>query len=306
MEKLLKFIEEKGWKGRIIPISHLTELRESILGRYRQGFIEKTLFQEQLSFMSYDQPSDLPGACSIIVVAVPTPQMRIICHWQGRRVSVTVPPTYVSYTTRTESIQAIIADWLHFKGYHLVKAQLPLKTLAVCSGLANYGRNNISYVAGMGSFLQLVGAFSDLPCNGDQWQEPKTLYRCELCTACLQNCPTKAISKDRFLLHAELCLTYHNEASSDFPSWINPVWHHCMIGCLRCQTSCPENRALLEWFEDRVEFSEQETAFLIHGMPFDQLPEETVTKMKSLEINENYQVLCRNLSMIIGRQNCED
>jgi epoxyqueuosine reductase len=304
MVKLFKFIEERGWKGQIIPISHLTELRDAILGRFEQGLIDEVLFKEKLSFFSFDYPADLPGACSIIIVAVPTPQMRIIYHWQGRRVPVIVPPTYVSYTTRTESVQSIISEWLHFEGYNLAKPQLPLKTLAVCSGLANYGRNNICYVAGMGSFLQLVAVFSDLPCNGDQWREPKALDRCELCNACLRNCPTRAISKERFLLKAELCLTYHNEASSDFPCWINPFWHHCLIGCLRCQTICPENKAVLEWFEDRVEFSEKETALFIHRVPLDRLPEETVTKMKSLEINENYQILCRNLSMIIDHQSC--
>jgi epoxyqueuosine reductase len=36
---------------------------------------------------------------------------------------------------------------------------LPLKSLAVRSGLAAYGRNNVCYVPGMGSFLELVGLY---------------------------------------------------------------------------------------------------------------------------------------------------
>jgi epoxyqueuosine reductase len=110
-----------------------------------------------------------------------------------------------------------------------------------------------------------------------------------------------AITKDRFLLHAEFCLPYHNEAANDFPGWIRPSWHHCLIGCLRCQTVCPENKAVLNWFEDRAEFSEQETALFIQCVPFNQLPAETADKIKSLEINEDYRLLCRNLSMIIGQ-----
>ena len=300
MEKFFNMIEERGWKGRIIPISHLADLRDVILSPYKQGLIDESLYRDQLSFLSFDPPEDLPGALSIIIVAAPTPQMRIIFHRQGRRIPVVVPPTYVSYTPRTNSIQAVLADWLQNEGYHLAKPQLPLKTLAVRSGLADYGRNNICYVDGMGSFLQLVGAFSDLPCDSDPWREPKMLDRCESCVACLRHCPTKAITRDRFLLHAELCLTYHNEAVSDFPGWINPTWHHCLIGCMRCQTACPENRAMLEWFEDRAEFSEQETDLLIQRVPLDRLPAETISRIKSLEINEDYQNLCRNLSMIIG------
>jgi epoxyqueuosine reductase len=155
----------------------------------------------------------------------------------------------------------------------------------------------------MGSFLQLVGAFSDLPCDDDPWREPKMLDRCESCVACLRLCPTGAITSDRFLLHAEQCLTYHNEASVDFPSWIDPSWHDCLIGCMRCQLACPENKTVQEWFEDRAEFSEQETALFLQRVPLDQLPPETAAKMRSLEINEDYRLLCRNLSMVLGHEN---
>lgn len=180
--------------------------------------------------------------------------------------------------------------------------RLPLKTLAARSGLAQYGRNNICYVAGMGSFFQLVGAFSDLPAEDDAWGEPKALARCESCVACLRQGPTAASASDRFLLRAERCLTYHNEAAGGFPSWIHPSWHHCLIGCLRCQTACPENRTVRKWFEDRAEFSERETALLVRSVPFHELPAETAAKLRSLEINEDYRLLCRNLSMIIDRE----
>jgi len=295
-------IEERGWKARIVPIDHLADLEEAIRGRYESGLFDEELYQGQLSFFSFDPPADLPGARSIIIVAVPTPQMRIVFHWQGNHMPVVVPPTYVSYTPRTESVQAALATWLEQLGYRLAKPRLPLKTLAVRSGLAEYGRNNITYVPGMGSILQLVGAFSDLPSDGDPWREPRALDTCDSCVACLRDCPTGAISDDRFLLHTERCLTYHNEATGEFPDWIDPSWHHSLIGCMRCQTICPENKAVLDLFEDRAEFSEHETNLLIQRTPFDHLPTETARKLKSLQINEDYRLLCRNLSMIIGRE----
>jgi len=297
---LLARIEKRGWKGRIVPIRHLADLQEAIRGRYEHGLLDEALYREQLASFSFDPPADLPGACSIVVVAVPTPQMRIVFHWRGASLPVVAPPTYVSYTPRTEGVQAVLAAWLRQDGYRLAKPRLPLKTLAVRSGLADYGRNNICYVPGRGSFLQLVGAFSDLPCEDDPWREPKALDRCESCVACLRHCPTGAITNDRFLLRAERCLTYHNEAAGDFPGWIDPSWHHCLIGCLRCQTACPENRAVVEWFEDRAEFSEQETTLFIQRVPPDRLPAETAAKLRSLEINKDYRLLCRNLSMIVG------
>lgn len=299
MENLLKKIHDLGWTAQIVSIAHLNDLRFAILSRMEQGQIDKKLYHDQLSFFSFDPPPNLPEARSILIVAVPTPQMRIFFQFKGKRVPVIIPPTYISYTPRTNKTQDVIAGLLNLEGYHLAKPQLPLKTLAVNSGLAKYGRNNICYVDGMGSFLQLVGAFSELPCDNDHWQQPEMLDRCKSCTACLRSCPTKAITADRFLLHAENCLTFFNEASGDFPGWIDPSWHHCLFGCLRCQTVCPENKTVIKWFEDRVEFSEPETTLFIENVPFEHLPEEMVSKIKSLEISENYNNLCRNLNLIL-------
>jgi epoxyqueuosine reductase len=247
-------------------------------------------------------PADLPSARSIIIVAVPTPPMRVYFHHRGRRIPVVVPPTYVSYTPRTRSVEAVLATWLGPEGFRVAPAQLPLKTLAVRSGLAEYGRNNICYVPGMGSALQLVAAFTELPCGTDAWREAKALDQCAACDACRRHCPTGAIGAQRFLLHAERCLTYHNEAAADFPSWIGRSAHHCLVGCLRCQAVCPANRGMLRHYEDRVEFTERETMLFLHQTAFVDLPATTAAKWHSLEINEDYRLLCRNLGKLLERR----
>jgi epoxyqueuosine reductase len=212
---------------------------------------------------------------------------------------VVIPPTYVRYTARTALVRACLAAWLAAEGYGLAPARLPLKTLAVRSGVAAYGRNNICFVAGMGSFLQLVGAFTDLPCTEDPWGEPRALDRCEACVACVNQCPTGAIARDRFLLRAERCLTYHNEGPDGFADWIDPSWHHCLVGCMRCQSVCPENEAVLGWCEDRFDCTKEETALLVNGTPLDRLPPGTATRLRSLELNENHRLLCRNLGALL-------
>lgn len=301
VKRIFDKIEAQGWQGRMIPIGHLAGLREAIQGRYENGLLDPTFYQDQLDLFSFDPPPELPGAQSIFIVAVPTPQMRVFFHWKGKRVPVVIPPTYVSYTARTNGVQDILGEWMREEGYHFAKPELPLKTLAVRSGLACYGRNNITYVSGMGSFLQLVSAFSDVPCNSDPWREPRALERCGSCSACFKGCPTGAITNDRFLIHAENCLTYFNEAVTDFPGWIDPSWHHCLFGCMRCQIACPENKDVKSWFEDRAEFSEEETSLLYTGISFSQLPESTAIKINGLQINEKFQLFCRNLSMILAQ-----
>jgi len=176
--------------------------------------------------------------------------------------------------------------------------------LAVRSGLGQYGKNNICYVSGMGSFLQLVAAYSDMPCEEDSWQEPSMLQACEKCDLCRRACPTGAIPSDRFLLRAELCISYHNEKKGDipFPSWMDPAWHNCIEGCMRCQRACPVDKKFLSWVGDEEEFSEEETALLLQGASHEKLPEETVRKLTHLDILNDLGILPRNLGVFFKKR----
>jgi epoxyqueuosine reductase len=191
-------------------------------------------------------------------------------------------------------------------GYRVAKAVLPKKLLAVRSGLAAYGKNNITYVHGLGSFHRLVVFYSDLPCDpsagsGDDWREPEMMERCEKCIACLRHCPAGAITSERFLLHAERCITFHNEQPSDvpFPAWFDASWHNCLVGCLHCQSICPENRDFLAWVEEGAEFSSEETTLLVEGVPLDQLPAETIRKLEQSDLVGLLDSLPRNLQLLL-------
>lgn len=299
-ERLMNLITERGWKAGIVPVACLEELRREIRDRLGRGLLDAAFYRDRLSSFSFDPPAELPEPRAIIIVALPVPQTRTFFNWQGRRLAAILPPTYAGYSATASHVQAVISACVEREGWRVAAAELPLKTLAAWSGLASYGRNNLCYVQGMGSFLQLVGVFSDLPCSERAWREPAMLRQCESCVACLRSCPTGAITRDRFLLQAENCLTYHNEAAADLPAWIQRSWHHCLIGCMKCQSICPENKAVKNWIEDRTEFSEYETGCLIGGMPFDRLPDETAAKLHSLQLNEEYRILCRNLSVLVN------
>jgi epoxyqueuosine reductase len=181
---------------------------------------------------------------------------------------------------------------------------LPKKVLAVRSGLAAYGKNNITYVPGMGSYFGLVTAYSDLPAPDHDWQESRMMERCVKCSACQQACPAGAITADRFLLHAERCISFHNEkpGSVPFPAWLDPSWHNCLVGCLLCQRLCPENKDMREWVVDGVEFSQEETALLLERVPADQLPAAMVDKMKRQHLDAYFGRLPRNLEALLQQR----
>jgi hypothetical protein len=100
MEKLPDRIKEFGWRGKIVPITHINDLRYRIISRKEEGLIDEQLYQDQLSFFSFDLPIDLSETRSILIVALPAPQMRIIFKWQDRYIPVIVPPACFSYTLR--------------------------------------------------------------------------------------------------------------------------------------------------------------------------------------------------------------
>jgi epoxyqueuosine reductase len=186
-------------------------------------------------------------------------------------------------------------------------ARLPLKLLAVRSGLGQYGKNNICYVPGMGSFLQLVALYSDLPCQEDSWQDAQVMQRCKSCNACRLKCPTGTIPSDRFLLRAERCIVFHNEKQGDvsFPAWMDPSSHNCLIGCMLCQRVCPVNRDFLGWIEGKEEFSEEETSLLIEGVKMDKLSTTTVEKLKRLDFVRFYDKFPRNLGVFSKNNTAE-
>lgn len=303
MEELLSQLEDHGYHARVVSIHHLGDLQEEFEGRLRQGLIDPELRKAYLADFSFSPPNNLTEARSVIVVAVPQPKLRITFTWDGEDVPATVPPTYPERKMDMR-VHELLRRVLEPEGYRVAEAVLPKKLLAVRSGLAAYGRNNITYVPGMGSFFGLVTAYSDLPAPDDGWRETEVMQRCENCSACLKLCPAGAIAADRFLLHAERCISFHNEKASavPFPEWLDPSWHNCLVGCLDCQRVCPENKDVRHWVKDGAEFSQEETALLLEGHPFDQLPAATVEKLERVNLDAYAQVLPRNLNALLAQR----
>jgi epoxyqueuosine reductase len=298
-ETLLGLLREKGFQAEIVSVSHLQQLQKEIERLHSIGLLDDQFYKDRLDWFDFQIPENLPEAKSLIVVAVPRPQTRAIFIKNGRRLPLIIPPTYTADTDTKEQIEDFIAKVLGEWGYRSAGTALPLKLLAVCSGLARYGKNNICYVSEMGSFFQLVAVYSDIPLSVDFWQEAAMLERCEKCDLCRRACPSNAITRERFLLRAERCIVYHNEKSGDipFPKWMDISWHNCIIGCMHCQRVCPENNRFLKWIGEEEEFSEEETALILRSASQNMLPASTLRKLKHLSLTDYLDCLPRNLSV---------
>jgi epoxyqueuosine reductase len=288
-----------GFQGKIVSIEHVKELKTEIMARYQKGLLDPDLYDAYLASFDFTCQQKLKDARSLIILAVPQPQIKVIFFQNGTPYPVVIPPTY--YSAIDNDVANLLKTLLEPQGYRLQKVRLPEKLLAVRSGLAQYGKNNITYVKGMGSFQRPVVFISDYPCEEDSWGKATVLQHCENCSACLKACPTNAIVSDRFQLYAERCLTFHNERSKAFPQWLSPAWHNCLVGCMICQKVCPANKDVVKWIEAAAAFDNEETGLFLNGVSEQRLSRETVAKLKKLDMIRYYDILGRNLKALIEK-----
>jgi len=294
---LMDDLENEGCQGKTVSVEHLYDLKSEINSLYQQGLFDEEFYTEELSGFDFTASESLREAKSLIIVAAPQRQVRVTFKTAAKDTPCIIPPTY-SYAT-DRKIEDLLRRQLLPAGYHLQKAILPWKLLAVRSGLAQYGKNNITYIAGLGSFYRLVAFVSDLPFVEDNWGEMQTLVDCSECDACTKACPSGAIGTDRFLLHAERCITFHNERLEEFPAWLNPAWHNCLVGCMVCQKVCPANKPFRKEVAEGPVFSETETAAVLQGNSRDRFPPGVVQKLEGLDMIEYANVLGRNLDVLV-------
>jgi len=296
-ELICSKLEERSYRGIVVPIDHVAQLKYEIEENVSQGKIDAGLYERYLEGFEFDVATRLPKACSIIITAAPQPQRKVTFHFNGQSYPVIIPPTY--YSDTDAQVKNILQNILSSKDYQLYPAALPSKLLAVCSGMAKYGKNNIAYVEGLGSFIRLRAFLSDMPAGRSDWLEPQVMKECNRCKACVNECPSKAIVPDRFLIHAERCITFLNEGNEEFPEWIDPAWHNSLIGCMRCQLVCPVNKRFIKWMEEGEAFNEAETELILSGVPLNRIPPETAHKLNRCYMQEYLDVLPRNLRALL-------
>ena len=298
--QILSRLEKKGCRGRIVPIHHVADLKEDLDLSHNQGVYDELFYRESLSGFQFNVSEAFPNARSIIITSSPQFQQRVSFQFKGGNHTFIVPPTY---SDRTDyPVEKMITEVLESTEFRIYKARLPVKLLAVRSALANYGKNNITYIDGLGSFHRLKVFLSDLPAFEDSWAESEMMGQCGNCSACVKKCPTNAIVSNRFLIHAERCLTFHNERQAEFPDWIDPTWHNCLIGCMVCQLVCPANKGVRSRYEEGESFNEDETSLLLRGVSVDQVPQLTADKLRRLSLLEDLGLIARNLKVLLSQR----
>ncbi len=262
-------LDGAGWRWRVVAVERLADAA----GRVADALATAGLSPETgdsgdelLQAARAEVPEELPDARSLVVGAIARPVTRATLVVDGTERTVVVPPHYAGYYTVPRGFAELVAATLAGRDRRAAQARVPLKTLAAGSGLARYGRNNVTYVDGLGSYVQLAACATDLPAPPEAaWGRARALVACEQCRACARACPTGAITTDRFVITAGRCLTMVNESDDPFPAWVQPAWHTCAVGCLRCQQVCPANAGVDLRVDEPVRFDAAESAAILAG-----------------------------------------
>lgn len=304
IESLKNEVATHGDKAAVFPVYRLREIQQDL--EDLKSSVQLNNFQQYILSNLYNLNVLDTGfeVRSVIITASPSPTaIELLFTYQSTRIPMTLVASYMGKDRVPLRVEGYLNAFLNPQGYHVFYAsQLPRKRIAVRSGLAQYGRNNICFVEGMGSFLNLTPFFSDIPCEEDPWRGVHQMELCHTCQACLRSCPTGAILPERFLIDNERCLPYFNEAGREwnFPDWIDASVHHTLYGCLRCQTICPANKPYLNTITGQAEFSEEETAMLLEGQPFENFPESLRKKVQAFEMTEYLGALPRNMRALLN------
>lgn len=189
-----------------------------------------------------EKPQELPGELGNVVV---------IAQAMDRNLVQTVPSalsgtaTGVGYSSDTVVLLAI-AQYILNMGYAAVPTMNDTALaipLAIKAGLGEYGRHGLLITREFGPRVRLGKIFTDMPLAHDRPLRFGVRETCEVCRACSDACPPKAIAMD-----APTDRIYNISNIRGVKKWTTDAekcfrfWSNQNTDCSICVRVCPYNR----------------------------------------------------------------
>ena len=290
------------YQYRTFSVDHLHEVKkwfEELKREHRLS--DNKTFQSYIGGFCIDKRAYLPSAKSFIIFSVPQHLLSITFNHEGGKYEIRIPTGYAPTGLTGAMLRARIRKDIIMDPSKKIKGRvrLPLKTLSAHSGLAEYGRNNISYVEKYGSYHALYGLFTDKVLE-DNWGPMKMHRMCRGCMVCRRECPTKCIPDSGFVINVGRCITLYNELPDSIPAWIKPNAHNTLVGCLKCQFGCPINEEVSKTINIIAEMTEEETEFILKQGKDKEYLKKIVEKLRAFPSAEELAYFSRNLSLVLA------
>lgn len=211
-----------AYKYRTFSVDHIAEVKEWFDKLKNESKIsDNKTFRSYIDGFVFNPETIMPGAKSVIIISLPQTVLSLLINYKNKQYEILIPSGYSDDGIKMADVKdQIMKDIVKDPSKKLVeRVRLPLKTISVKSGLAEYGKNNITYVDGYGSYHQLIGFYTDQVLE-DNWGQLKLLRDCKGCSICINNCPTKCFRDDNFVIDIGKCIPLYNELPDPIPSWM--------------------------------------------------------------------------------------
>lgn len=279
----------------------------SILDKMQEEYEEKSTVFSGFLKVYCDNWSDLTnirngGMKTIIVLSYPYHSIsKVTLHYDNRTLNTTIPAGYYNYYQKNQQFYDKLTDTLKANNIQYVDINIPLKNLAVRLGLAEYGRNNVTYVDGYGSYHYLIAVACDkrfTETYNPKLNEPHQMIECASCNLCINSCPMGAISENNYLIDMQKCISLYNQELNEWPNWILKEKVRFLIACGACQMCCPRNHGLIKQI-NTYEFSVEETMAIVNDVPKDNLIWNKITnKMSDIGLSGFEDYVYHNIKML--------
>ncbi|WP_420825359.1 tRNA epoxyqueuosine(34) reductase QueG [Psychroserpens algicola] len=168
------------------------------------------------------------------------------------------------------------------------------KAWAAKSGLGWIGKHSNLLTQQIGSFYFIAELIIDLELEYDH----ATTDHCGTCTACIDACPTQAITEP-YVVDGSKCISYFTiELKENIPSEFKGQFDDWMFGCDVCQDVCPWNRFSKAHSEPL--FNPHPDLLSMTKKDWDEITEDTFRKVfkKSAVKRTKFEGLQRNITFL--------
>ena len=168
------------------------------------------------------------------------------------------------------------------------------KAWAAKSGLGWIGKHSNLLTQQVGSFYFIAELIIDLELDYDT----PTTDHCGTCTACIDACPTQAITEP-YVVDGSKCISYFTiELKENIPTEFKGQFDNWMFGCDVCQDVCPWNRFSKSHNEPL--FNPHPELLEMTKKDWEEITEDTFKKVfqKSAVKRTKYSGLVRNIQFL--------
>lgn len=168
------------------------------------------------------------------------------------------------------------------------------KAWAKKSGLGWIGKNSNLITQRVGSFYFIAELIVDLDLEVDH----AVTDHCGSCTACIDACPTEAITEP-YQVDGSKCISYFTiELKDNIPSEFKGKFDHWMFGCDICQDVCPWNR--FSKHHSQPLFNPKPELLSMSKKDWEEITQETFNKVfkKSPVKRAKYSGIARNIRFL--------